>query len=614
MALTQSARNPGPSWDEEVVPALRQRLQSESRTLSRRLSSIEDPANPITMDSGPRPGPAPISDRQNNGRSRPHETQPARANNARKPSAVRTRTMSASLQLNGQVNEAFSNSRSYSGDKSKDNLPLQGSDKSSSPRIPATRIPKATRSRAGSSAGYGYSAPALAVNVNGSPQDSSYPNTSRSTVSISQQDPGLLNEPPPSAMYSSHESSYDELPSRPSNDSEEHPFEHWYRGEVSRNGGVGELKVGKRNEMLDIANYGHRAVPLKRNAITDAIAERRGRGRAGSLGHKDRESFYMDEERAAEAARVLDEAPLTDFEGENSDVGYLSDYYGQQSGMDVSSSSAPAARATTPTELSERTPTPTPKNVRGMSEPPFASSSSTPRKPQQQQRSVSANSTPPAKRATSPAAPSSKKAKTTAAKATRAKLEAARKQEDNRRSVAYYPTPEDGLESAIPQWTQPVRADGNWDDVVLPVVARKQGLEGYEQTDGSPRPKKPERVEPAPGTFGYDHSKYRPPRAGDEFSPVPFDEFGRPTRVAEEDNEEPDISRPPISIPHDEIRVGSHGRHQQSPSSPVPFSHYASPSSAEPKTQESVPQKVETKIPQKQEEEDGAGCCKCVVM
>ncbi|KAJ7600250.1 hypothetical protein C8J56DRAFT_5728 [Mycena floridula] len=56
--------------------------------------------------------------------------------------------------------------------------------------------------------------------------------------------------------------------------------------------------------------------------------------------------------------------------------------------------------------------------------------------------------------------------------------------------------------------------------------------------------RKPERVEPAPGTFGYDHSKYRPPRAGDEFSPVPFDEFGCPTRVAElDDNEGQEISR-----------------------------------------------------------------------
>ncbi|KAF8644418.1 hypothetical protein AX16_008478 [Volvariella volvacea WC 439] len=38
-ALTQSARLPGPSWDEEVVPALRKRLESESRTLAKRMSA-----------------------------------------------------------------------------------------------------------------------------------------------------------------------------------------------------------------------------------------------------------------------------------------------------------------------------------------------------------------------------------------------------------------------------------------------------------------------------------------------------------------------------------------------------------------------------------------------
>jgi serine/arginine repetitive matrix protein 1 len=53
-------------------------------------------------------------------------------------------------------------------------------------------------------------------------------------------------------------------------DSEERPFEHWYRGEVSRNGGVGELRVGKRQEMLDIANYGHMTRNYNQNANLNA--------------------------------------------------------------------------------------------------------------------------------------------------------------------------------------------------------------------------------------------------------------------------------------------------------------------------------------------------------
>ncbi|THU76127.1 hypothetical protein K435DRAFT_813712 [Dendrothele bispora CBS 962.96] len=81
---------------------------------------------------------------------------------------------------------------------------------------------------------------------------------------------GLLHKPAPFSPNGSQSSStlnhsqengtnssttFVDLP-RPSVDSqEEHPFEHWYRGEVSRNGGVRELRVGKRQEMLEIASY-----------------------------------------------------------------------------------------------------------------------------------------------------------------------------------------------------------------------------------------------------------------------------------------------------------------------------------------------------------------------
>ena len=96
---------------------------------------------------------------------------------------------------------------------------------------------------------------------------------------------------------------------RPSLD-EERPFEHWYRGEVSRNGGVGELRVGRRMEMLDIANYGH--VPMRpvdhwRNGGTGKRHRR-----AGSTDAHFRGSIYM--EADGEHARVLDEAPPTDME------------------------------------------------------------------------------------------------------------------------------------------------------------------------------------------------------------------------------------------------------------------------------------------------------------
>lgn len=611
MALTQSARLPGPSWDEEVVPALRKRLESESRTLARRLSTLED------------------SEWSDSGHGSHSEHQKGFAGGSR------TRPVQISDQserVNSGQGRARTYSQPYSMLNGKANGIASSSNRPASPK--PTRIPKAsTRSHIGSKTtpplnGYSDQTFLNSNNWNGySPTDPafSYSDNSHSTISIhNPQSSGLLQEPPPfspgstsSSLQNSHDI-LDDVPPRPSEDSEEHPFEHWYRGEVSRNGGVGELRVGRRKEMLDIANYGHplksRDPPAVRNAITDAIDKHRvRRTRAdsiGGIGTRERESFYMDEERANEIARVLDETPLTDFEGETSDAGNNEDYYDQYSHamhVEMSTSSEPPIRSTTPTlsniprPSSRQRTTPTPMS-RGMSEPPPSASSTR----TQQPRSASTNSTP--KRA-SPGTPSAKKSRTAASKATRAKLEAARKEEDqNRRSVAYYPTPDDNMENAIPQWTQPVPVDGNWDNVVLPVVARKQGLNGYETTDGKPKPKPADPVAPAPGTFGYDHSKYRPPRAGDEFEPVQLDEFGRPRQP--QIFEEPEFpTKTPISTAYDEIRVGPR------PSSPGPFSHYAPSSNGDSKLQPVSQNTTKLEVEAKREpEDDGAGCCKCVVM
>ena len=97
---------------------------------------------------------------------------------------------------------------------------------------------------------------------------------------------------------------------------EERPFEHWYRGDLSRNGGVGELRIGSRMEMLEIASYGH-----KLRSITNRSMSRQ-RRRAESIGHREsvrsseaRDSFVFDESSpGVQSPMVLDEAPLTDME------------------------------------------------------------------------------------------------------------------------------------------------------------------------------------------------------------------------------------------------------------------------------------------------------------
>jgi len=307
-------------------------------------------------------------------------------------------------------------------------------------------------------------------------------------------------------------------------ESEERPYEHWYRGEVSRNGGVGELRVAKRMEMLEIANYGHRQKPQAPNAITQAINERRRqRKRADSLDSLRRGSLYLDEDEHTRAMeQVMDEDPLTDLERDQSDMGhaqdhmeYYRDYYDLEDedededeedytishsrtldAADLSTASAPMSttpaydpRSVTPTpstmmhreepvtprassrQASQIPRTSTSSYVRGQSEPPSLPSSSQ-SKPSTSQSHGARLKTLQGKRGTSPNAPpsASKKARTEAAKATRAKTEAAARKQvetEKRRSMAYYPAIEGELEDAIPTWTQPVHGGGNWDEVLF---------------------------------------------------------------------------------------------------------------------------------------------------
>ena len=168
--------------------------------------------------------------------------------------------------------------------------------------------------------------------------------STRTIAELPNQGKQLLNESPPFTSISSmssfshqaHEPNQTEDRPRSSLDSEERPFEHWYRGEVSRNGGVGEFRVGRRQEMLDIANYGHSIKKKKKQAttpITLVDEPRRYRKRADSIGgmtdkeREERGSLYLDDEHASEVGRVLDESPLTDLDGEGSDVNSESEYY-----------------------------------------------------------------------------------------------------------------------------------------------------------------------------------------------------------------------------------------------------------------------------------------------
>lgn len=121
----------------------------------------------------------------------------------------------------------------------------------------------------------------------------------------------------------------------------------------------------------------------------------------------------------------------------------------------------------------------------------------------------------------------------------------------------------------------------------------------------------------APGTFGFDGTKYRPTRS--DFVSIPMDEFGRP--AAPNDNTQSDAApggggredangHPPTAFER---------QRQQSPS-PAPFSHYAPPAATTAKVTLGGLQVQERVHGQRQEQQEqeaeaaGAGCCKCVIM
>jgi hypothetical protein len=267
------------------------------------------------------------------------------------------------------------------------------------------------------------------------------------------------------------------------------------------------LRVGGKQEMLDIANYGHRYGGKKKQSTTGPSTLRSlpstedfptRRKRAGSFTEgSGRESFYMDEERARALDNVLHEDPLTDLEGDgDQDMSNGYDYDEILSSLPMLPSSSPEGqRSITPTNNRSverersipqtRIPGPAPRQSsepaqtqksaqgphRDGSEPHAlsASTSSASATTTGRAQSNRSQSTPPSqvgpqkRRAKSPAPPSaSKKAKKASKSPSRSKAE----EEKNRRSIANYPQPAgDNVVDAIPSWTQPVPTDGNWDEV-----------------------------------------------------------------------------------------------------------------------------------------------------
>ncbi|KAG1743193.1 uncharacterized protein EDB91DRAFT_1126083 [Suillus paluster] len=685
MALTATAQSALPTWDDTIVPTLRNRLESESRILAKRLSV----ASFSSTDDTPRSNAPSFSGHtlRDLAPSSLYSLEPKKSSAIPRPSLQQSRSPAEASRINGTSshNPPYTRARTvsqpYLYDSSPPNayanghaLPTPDHSRPTSPRtsdVKPTRIPMVARGRTTSTSSHVPSVAPRAESRNGVlPHQTPTPDTSPdlwitdetdptlSNATIRHQRSNIMNEPAPfgasslSSSILSKQSHHDAIfaPPRPSNESEERPFEHWYRGDVHRNGGVGELRVGKRMEMLRIANFGHDMKPTTHRFaprdISAALEYSRRRKRADSAsGLGERESLYMDEQRAKETDMVLDEGPLTDIEGDPDTE--PEDAYNAYTGKDdvtihpSFSASTPGPRSSTENTRSEAPATSTqlpPTRIpvaRTASEPlrantsiettrssetliPSPPDSITSSRRRTYSRSQSQSPDNPStnkrriKRPVSPSPSTPKKSKSKA----KTPPPAAHRKDDTRGSVASYPTPEgDGMVDAIPTWTQPVQKSGTWDEVVLPVVARKKGLDGqYEQADGSPRPRPPDPVAPAPGTFGYDYSKYRAPR-GEE---IPMDEFGKlPSAIEVASAPAPESAAPTLAPlteePERPIRPDRRKGAGRPPESPAPFSQYRRTDIPTINvTRPSTDLEPAQQLPH--DEEDSAGCCKCIVM
>lgn len=124
----------------------------------------------------------------------------------------------------------------------------------------------------------------------------------------------------------------------------------------------------------------------------------------------------------------------------------------------------------------------------------------------------------------------------------------------------------------------------------------------------------------APGTFGYDHSKYRPPRDG---GPMPngieMDEFGSRKPVLDtnpplEDKSDEDRPSTTVAMIEDKrpivtAKQNGYVPRPSPPPSPPPFSHYTPqrPLGTKPVSSQNI-------RPVEMEEDSSGGCCKCVIM
>lgn len=519
------------------MPALRARLEDESRVLARRISAAS-----LSSSQGVSENHWDIYDAYagpDNDADYPKPTaipRPSLSSQPQPTTTTYTTQTTYSTPQHAQAKATPTRKRTLSSPKlplvpKSPSLGVNGGGKT---RIPVARARTgSTSSRATSANGLhaagGSSTPDLGAIASraGRTLDSSYPHSPQSNNSGSNSYfAGSPREEMGRPSMSSHlrrqTGGGEEDEVRASMESDERPFEHWYRGEAARNGGVGEYRVGRRQEMLEIANYGHaprtanpRAGGVNGSGYTGEWVNTSLKARRGSVGARPRESFHLDPDQAG--GNVMDEVlDLDTGDSASEDVHDRLSSHGHGRGKghkppppqqeeyeqdeeygeeevdeDETWHATPKVaepRTPTPTQMAQRSittdatsatrsrATPSPLNNRSASTPSPQPPRTTPNGRTPQNGTPASASATAKRRAKSPAAatpPNAKKAKAksppSAARAANAR-KGGKEEEEKRRSVAAYPElgsdDEADMSHAIPTWTQPAKV-GNWDEVRL---------------------------------------------------------------------------------------------------------------------------------------------------
>lgn len=532
-------------YEDQIVPTLRKRLEEESRRLSKRISThsmlSSDQTSIVQMNHTP--------------------TMSTPLHRSRTYSSPRRFHTDRQTAQQTPVPRQADSSESHS-------LPLDSK--------PPSRIPKPTPRGRSSNPNRHPSGQLTSQDPSNSAYGASYTNTDPKSPTTS----GSSSKPNGSARHT--DPGKDDVP--PQEDRDDH-YEHWYRGEGreggGRNGGRGEILAGTK-EMLEIAMGGHPQASYARRRSWRARYE-------PPLSSPEAESFWGSSRPTSSVPKwedeyMLDEPPLTDLEADDSAT--MNDYGPTSSNPSIS---RPVRIVTPPVS-----PPPPPPPV-------LASTSHAPPSPNSKAKSQNhsrLNVGPGHSTSLSNDNISRKRLRKQSTPGPRGVTSRSRSTHD---SLSY----EGPLADAIPPQpdTYIIPPSGNWDDVILPTVAKKMRLAQGQINDEftSFMPTLGSRLDERSALHinKARSSETSTPKISSQRTGDMMGEFGM--RNSGRETKRLSSFVPTVTVPPEVVNPVSHS------TIPAPLSSY-------PPTKLNGSITPATKRPRDDDENHGGGCCRCVIM